>query len=86
MPHSVQWFQMAKNQPKISSVQSFPTFLYSVSGLLRALHFQNLSNYYRHKYDLSIFTSFFENLIFGGFFDVLPNCEAIELELLYSKF
>ena len=30
---------------------------------------------------------FFENLIFGGFLDVMPNCEtAIELELLYSKF
>ena len=38
-------------------------------------------------YDLSIFSSFFENLIYGGFFDILPNCEAaIELELLYSKF
>ena len=77
-----QWFQMAKNPPKNKFNQSdFTSFSIQVSAYshnfhfrsLSALHFQNLSNRCRHKYDPSISRIFWISFL-AGFCNLVQLC------------
>ena len=67
---------MQNNLSKVHKVRLFQIAdICALDFLLALLHFQNLSNCCRHKYNPVNFTNFM-NLIFGGFFAIWPKHQA----------